>query len=181
MAGAADEFRGMALRHPFFVAPSLAGFTLTELVVVIAIVAIVSVFAAARFTRGGFDTRAVFDQLFAQVTYARKTAVAQRRQVCVHVTAAQSQLFFGTPASCPGTSGVPSPVGATPFTVNAGSGMSFGPVTTFQFDGQGRYLTNAGADPGAKLLLSVTGDGTFSLCVERETGYAYPVASVCPP
>lgn len=160
------------------------GFTLTELVVVIATVAILTVFATARLTRGSFDTRAMYDQLLAQVSYARKTAIAQRRAVCVHLGGAISVLRYddNIPGTCSAAStGVASPVGAAPFSLDAsGSGATFAPATVFLFDGLGRYRTSMGADPGASLLVSVSGDSTLRFCVDRETGYAYPVATSCP-
>ena len=150
----------------------------------IAIVAIIAVVAAARLTRSGFDTRAAFDQLLAQVSYARRTAIAQRRAVCVHLAASTSVLRYddNTPNTCNAAStGVASPTGAVPFTFDAsGAGATFAPAGVFRFDGLGRYRTAAGADPGASLLVSVTGDGTFRFCVDRESGYAYPVAAACP-
>lgn len=150
------------------------GFTLAELVTVIVIVSVVSIYAASRLSGEFVRTRASYDELLVQVQYARKTAVAQRRFVCVHISAAQSQLFYGTGAACPATTGVASPVSQVPYTVNVGSGVSFAPASTLQFDGQGRYLTAAGADPGANLTVTVSGDGSYSFTVERDTGYVHP-------
>jgi MSHA pilin protein MshC len=154
------------------------GFTMTELVIVIVLLAIVSVYAASRLNRSTFETRAVYDQLAAQLAHARRTAIAQRRPVCVHLTAAQSVLFYGdaTPA-CPGGNGVPSPSGTTPFTVGAGSTVfSAAPALpqVLRFDAAGRYLTATGGVPLSSLVLTVTGDGALQLTVERESGYVHP-------
>ena len=62
------------------------GFTLTELVVVIVIVAILAVFAASRFSSQSFNTRGFTDQTLAMLRYAQKTAVSQRRTVCVSIS-----------------------------------------------------------------------------------------------
>ncbi len=151
-----------------------AGFTLAELVTVIVIVSVISIYAASRLSGEFARTRASYDQLLVQVQYARKTAMAQRRFVCVHVAAAQSQLYYGTGVACPATTGVASPALQVPYTVNAASGTSFAPASTLQFDGQGRYLTAAGADPGANRTITVSGDGSYAFTVERDTGYVHP-------
>ena len=52
------------------------GFTLTELVAVMLIVAILAVTATSVFDRRTFDTAAFADQTFAQLAYAQKVAVA---------------------------------------------------------------------------------------------------------
>ena len=164
------------MRHPFFVDARENGFTLTELVMVIAIVAVIAVFAAPRFSRTVYDTRTVYDELFAQVAYARKAAIAQRRAVCVHLGAAQSVLRYddNTPGTCNAAStGVASPGGTAPFTINAGTTV-FAPAVVFRFDALGRYLTAGGADPGAALVVTVTGDGAPQFTVERGTGYVHP-------
>jgi MSHA pilin protein MshC len=169
----------MAWRQPPFFFRA-RGFTLVELVVVISIVVILSVFAAARLTRSGFETRALYDQLLAQVAYARKTAVAQRRPVCVHLSAGASVVRYGetSPAACNvGGAGVASPVGPAPFTLSAPAGNVLAPTGVIRFDGLGRYRTETDGTPPAPLVVSVTGDGTFQFCVDRETGYAYPVAA----
>lgn len=167
----------MARRHPFFF--RAAGFTLAELVIVIILISIISVYAASRLDRFTFETRTVYDQLAAQLAHARRMAIAQRRAVCVHIDAGQSVLRYDdvAPGTCNGGNGVPSPVGATPFTVAAGN-AAFTAVPALpqvvRFDPAGRYLTAAGGVPGASLLITVTGDGTHRLVVERETGHVHP-------
>jgi MSHA pilin protein MshC len=168
----------MAARHPFLFRAS--GFTLTELVVVIVLISIVSVYAAYRLDRTPFETRTVYDQLAAQVAHARRMAIAQRRSICVHLSAGQSVLQYddAAPGTCNPGNGVPSPSGATPFTVNAGNAAFAaapgGLPQVVRFDPAGRYLTAAGAVPAASLVITVAGDGAHQLVVERESGYVHP-------
>jgi prepilin-type N-terminal cleavage/methylation domain-containing protein len=169
--GALQVDEGTARGRPFFV--GARGFTLVELVVVISIVAILSVYAAARFSGNEFNARAATDRLFAQITFARKVAIGQRRAVCVHLTAAQSVLLYddAAPGTCnPGTD-VAAPSGPAPFTVAAGA-TPFGPAGIFRFDALGRYRTANDLDPGGALTVTVSGANVFVL--ERETGYVHP-------
>ncbi len=148
---------------------------------IIVILGVLAVFAGSRIGGDYAKPRAYYEQLIAQVTYARKTAIAQRLPVCVHMSASQSQLFYANAGgtACPGTSGVLSPLGASPYTVPE-SGLSVAGVTataaTIQFDSLGRYLTSAGTTPGSALLVTVSSasGGSYSFTVETESGYVHP-------
>lgn len=60
----------------------MKGFTLVELVVVIALLAIMAAVAAPRFASGDiFETRGDAGLLASTIRYAQKTAIAQRRNV----------------------------------------------------------------------------------------------------
>lgn len=64
-----------------------AGFSLVELIVTIVIAGILAVVVAARFVgKGGFESRAYFDEAITVVRQAQKVAIAQRRNVVVVVT-----------------------------------------------------------------------------------------------
>ncbi len=154
-----------------------AGFTLAEMVAVIVLVGVLSVYAASRLTGSFANTRGFYDRLLAQTQYARKAAIAQRRVVCVHMTAADVRLYRGTSTTCPGTDGLSSPTGETPFTLAVPSGTSIAAPAmdfTFQFNALGEYLTSAGGTPGSSLTVTVTGEGTHSFTVEAGTGYVRP-------
>lgn len=136
-------------------------------------------FAVSRLTGSFASTRSFYDQLFAQLQYARKTAIAQRRVVCVHFVSASSvQLYRASAGSCAGTDGVGSPSGQTPFTVTAASGVSITAPASFptviRFGTLGEYLTDAGATPGGSLTVTVSGEGSYSFTIERITGYVHP-------
>lgn len=158
------------------------GFTLPELVLVIAIVSIISVFAASRLSGTFASTRGFYDGTAALIQYARKLAIAQRRAVFVQVAAGGVSLCYDaacaagvSPPPVPPASANPAQVSFSatpPFSVTAPTGVSISAGTgTFQFNGLGVYLDSAGADPGANRTVTVTGDGSHSLTVHRDTGY----------
>ncbi|MGP1716264.1 MAG: prepilin-type N-terminal cleavage/methylation domain-containing protein [Methylophilus sp.] len=67
---------------------AMKGFTLVELVVVIALLAILAAVAAPRFASGDiFETRGDAGLLASSIRYAQKTAIAQRKIVYVIHTA----------------------------------------------------------------------------------------------
>lgn len=142
------------------------GFTLVELIVVMAIAGILAAVAMPRLVgRNGFDSRGYTDQLAATVRYAQKLAVAQRRDVFVHVTAGQASLCYLATAPC--TTPAPGPGGEKPYAVTAPDGVVLSPATTLGFDAAGR------PDIAATLDINVNGAGVYRVRVERETGYVH--------
>jgi MSHA pilin protein MshC len=146
------------------------GLTLVELVTVIAIVAILAVLVGPRMVDGFAGARAFHDQSTAMLRLARATAIAQRRPVFVRIDGGA-----GTLAVCYNAAGAcqvpPAPAGVSGWALSAPSGAAIAPTVTLQFDALGRYLDAAGADPGASLAITVSGDANYSIAVERETGY----------
>ena len=138
-----------------------AGFTLTELVVVIAIAATLSVFAVALMDRRSFDTEGFANRVAAMVRYAQKLAISQRRTVVVVTTAGNIKLCY-TDSTC--ASAVLEPLGTNAFSHNAPSGVSLS-ATSISFSGLG--------SPGAGGTITVTGDVARNVVVEAETGYVH--------
>ena len=68
------------------------GFTLVELILVIVLMGILAIYAAPRFNSSDFNARGFHDQTLALLRYAQKSAVAQRRTVCVAFTSTTVSL-----------------------------------------------------------------------------------------
>lgn len=141
-------------------ASSSAGFTLTELVVVIVIATVLAAFAVARIDRRGFDTEGYANQVAATVRYAQKLAVAQRRSVTVTVSGNSISLAYPAPVSA----AVMMPPSTDPYVINAPSGVTIANAS-LTFDALGR--------PSAGTTLIVTGDVARTITIEAETGYVH--------
>ncbi len=117
--------------------------------------------------RTSFDTRGFADQLAATVRFAQKLAIAQRRDVSVHLTTNDATLCYSALAPCAAASQAPGPGGEKPYTVTAPNGVTIAPVTVLTFDRGGR------PDTAAQLDIQINGAGTHHVLVERETGYVH--------
>lgn len=140
------------------------GFTLLELVAVIAIVGILSIVATATFSRRVFDTAVFAQQLESAIAYAQKAAVAKRRTVTVTVTAANASFAICKANPCGATVALLLSEG-TGATLTAPSGVTLAPATTFSFLPSG--------EPSAAVTITVSGDGARNVVVEAQTGYVH--------
>jgi MSHA pilin protein MshC len=152
--------------------PSLAkgftpGFTLVELIGVIAIAGILAAMAAPRFFNAAtFSSRGYFDAASGFLRYAQKLAIARHGNVAVLVSASGLTLCRVNTTPCPTASQIPGPDGNTPFQALVPNGVSLsGSVTSVSFDAQGR--------PDSAAILTIIGDQTRTLTVEAETGYVH--------
>lgn len=145
-----------------------SGFTLTELVVVIVVTAILAVAVGTRFlSSSAFEARGYFDQAQALVRYAQKAAIAQRRSVFVAVSGGALSACFDAGCADP----VKDPGQGTGLTIAPPAGGSFSLAPGgFSFDGLGRPVP----DGQYTLAVSVSGEGSRSFTIERETGYVHP-------
>jgi MSHA pilin protein MshC len=138
------------------------GFSLAELVAIILIVSILAVVAMSRFGGGFAASRSFYDELLAQVQYARKVAIAHRRSVFVRIAGGQSSLCYNAAGACVGVIG---PNGAAPFQVTAPAGVGVADVV-LEFNSAGGYVAAVPAN------ITVTHpDGNLALRVEHVTGY----------
>lgn len=140
-----------------------AGFTLVELVVTIAILAIMAVVAAPRFFQAStFESRGFYDKSAAIIRLAQKSAVAWRRPVYVCVTA--TQVKAGTASGC-GTA-LTYPVNGAEASATAPAGVTLNTFEIF-FDGLGR--PNAGQT--LTFTSGIAGDPARTITITAETGY----------
>ena len=159
------------------------GFTLIELIMVIVMLGVLAVFAAPRiFNSGDFYARGFHDETLGYLRYAQKTAIAQRRTVCVTFgTGATGSVTLGIASAaatfnCASACTLVGPKGESPVVLSARSGVAFGtspaPVN-FYFDGLGQPITTGGAGAAqATQTFQVVG-ASKSITVETATGYVH--------
>lgn len=147
-----------------------AGFTVLELVVVIAVIGVLALVALPRLSGlAGFDEVGYRDRVRSTIEYARKAAVAQRRNVQVSLAAGSvtvkidSDIPEGALANTFDRNLVLP--GSNSHTFSAPSGVSLSPApTTLVFDAQGQ--------PSASGSFTVTGSSA-PIVVEAVTGYVH--------
>lgn len=141
------------------------GFTLVELIGVIAIASIVLAMAMPRFfSANTFSSRGYTDHASSFLRYAQKLAIARHTTLHVHIAATGLSLCAAAASPC--TSLVPGPDGQTPFEARVPDNVTLtGSVAALSFDAQGR--------PGSSATLTITGDSVRTLTVEAETGYVH--------
>ncbi len=143
---------------------------------VIVMLGVLAVFAAPRiFNSNDFYARGFHDETLAYLRYAHKTAIAQRRTVCVSFGASSVTLGIASAAAtfnCAAAGTLIGPRGESPATLNAKAGVSFGVTpTNFNFDGLGQPITGAGALM-ARQTIQVS-NAANSIAVEAATGYVH--------
>lgn len=158
-----DVFAGLHARH----GKRAAGFTLLELIVVIILIGILSVAVVPRMTNTqSLSNHGFSDQLKAAVGFARKSAVASRRNVCVIFGAANVSIrraaAAGAGTAC--TLALINPATGSAYALVPPSGVTVASTTPTLIFGA---LGSANADT----TVTLTGDATQGFVVVGSTGY----------
>jgi MSHA pilin protein MshC len=142
-----------------------SGFTLVELVTTMIVLAILAVAILPRFAnRQSFDARGYYDQAKSAVEFARKAAIAERRNVCVAIAAGTLTITRGVTFGAACTVPLVNPTTGAAFSLPAPAGVALATTAaTFSFDALG----------GTPAAVTITVDGTRQIVVEAETGYVH--------
>lgn len=167
-------FLGFALESmPASRGRRMRGFTLVELVMVIVLLGVLSVYAVPRMINtGDFYARGFHDQSMAYLRYAQKTAIAQRRTVCVTLSANSISLrIAGAAGSNTCSAALAGPAGEPG--LNARSGVAFSStILSFNFDALGQPVDNGSGAAAATQTLQVA-NVSKSITIEAVTGYVH--------
>jgi MSHA pilin protein MshC len=139
------------------------GFTLIELIMVVVMLGVLAVYATPRMLNmGDFNARGFHDETMSLLRFAQKTAIAQRRTVCVALNNTGVTLTMDTNATLP--DGTCDAALAPPNTPRGGTGLS-GSVAGFQYSALGS--TNQTAN------VAIAISNSTSITVDAATGYVY--------
>ena len=147
------------------------GFTLVELIMVLALAGILAAVVGPRvFATGTFDARGFHDQTLALLRFAHKSAIAQRRPVCIVFGSSNARLTIDSDRnSATGTSGceanLTGPGGDSPGSIAARGTVQYSATpATIVIDGLGQ--------PAAGQSIQVVGVARI-ITIEATTGYVH--------
>ena len=162
------------------------GFTLIELIMVIVLVGVLAVYAVPRMiSSSDLSARGFHDTTLAYLRYAQKTAIAQRRTVCVSFTTSTVTLRIANDAEvfdCSGANGVAlngpdgkvsaSVSGAAYDTATVGGVSCLATPASFGFDALGQPVNSSGVAIATAQCMKVV-SATNTAIVEAVTGYVH--------
>lgn len=148
-----------------------AGFTMVELIAILALVSLLAFMAAPRFPGGGMDVSSQAEQLAADIRYAQTLSMTRGDRYGINLTTAGYQITdsAGNPQTHPGT-------GSTSAVTLDGVALSgYNPPLTGDsvfFDGRGvPYVDTAGTALSANAVITLTGQGAIRIVtISPETG-----------
>ena len=158
------------------------GFTLIETITVVVVLGVLSVYAAPRgFIGKDFYDKGFHDETLSYLRYAQKTAIAQRRTVCVSFTndslaLAVASASGNSVASASGNlvcdAAMADVNGKIPATLSARSGTAYASLPAdFNFNALGQPVNASnGVVPTQAWQVANT---TRSIVVESDTGYVH--------
>lgn len=150
------------------------GFTLVELVVVVVLIGVLSVYAAPRsFIGKDFYDKGFHDETLSYLRYAQKVAIAQRRTVCVAFTASSLSLTIASVSSslvC--NTAMSNASGQSPAVLSARLGTAYASLpANFNFNALGQPV-NA-LNTVVQTQTWNVANTTRSIVVESDTGYVH--------
>lgn len=147
------------------------GFTLIELITVMILLGVMAAFVIPQLNTKDFEARGFRDETLALLRYAQKTAIGQRRSVCVSFSSGSAALSIATaPASSNCDGNLTGPKGETPAQVTAPADVAYQSVPA------GAFSFSALGQPSQALVLQVTQGGVAAgsaITVEADTGYVH--------
>jgi MSHA pilin protein MshC len=165
----------MVRESPSQAVSAVRGFTLVELVVVMVVVGVLAIGVLPRFlTRADLDGRGFFDATESILRYAQKSAIAQRRDVCVAFSAAGAvpTTVTLTIASVSGgacDTPLTGPTGTSPHQAVAATGVAFSAGPAYPAD----FVFLPSGSASASRTFAVTGLAGRVGTVEAGTGYVH--------
>ena len=144
-----------------------AGFSLFELIIVVVLLSILSVFAlSSLFDQDEFAARGFFDDTVNAVRFAQKLAISTGCAVQVSISASGYQL--DQRASCPAGAFVPvkNPANRGNNYLNLSSGFGLSPVTSITFNARGIPIS------ASDVTITVSGT-SYSFTVDGQTGLVW--------
>lgn len=146
------------------------GFTLIELIMVVVMLGVLAMFAAPRiFNTGDITARGFHDETLALLRYGQKSAVAQRRTVCVSLNATGVTMTMfkdnPAPATCLAATAAQALALTPPFSPRGGTGLASTLLGPFQFTPLG------GTDQASAITITIA--NSTPITVEASTGYVH--------
>lgn len=152
---------------------NVRGFTLPELVIVMVLAGIISVFVLPKLSAlMGFGGDAWRDQLMAVMRYAQKVAISHRRMVCVTVGSGTASLRIATSRGATACdAALPGPDGSSEFGKSDSAVVTVSPALggPLYFQADGRVTTDAQGSTTTQHTFTI--QGAPALVLHGETGH----------